>query len=117
LYKRHLKQHGESIANLPFSRFKIMDDTLLEELPNLIEHQEDGSFKRLTHTLLRELKTKGFAEGANMEYNLTPEGYLEAARLMHPYMHFVKNHWKWLVGAFFTLITISLAIIRVTACK
>ena len=117
LYKRHVKEHGESLGQLQSSRFNIMDDTLLEDIPDLVQFQEDGSFKRLTMVLVKELKERGYATGQNMEFALTPEGFFEAQRLLSPYKHFAIEHWKWLVGAFFTLITILLAIVRLTECQ
>ncbi len=117
LYKRHIQKHGESIGQLYFTRFNIMDDTLLEDIPDLVQFQEDGSFKRLTMVLVRELKERGYATGQNMEFALTTEGYFEAQRLLSPYKHFAIEHWKWLVSAFFTLITILLAIVRLTECQ
>ncbi len=116
LYKRHTAKHGDSIGSLSFTRFNIIDDSFMDELPSLKHIQDDGSFKNLTSTLLRELKARDFADGQNMEYHLTPEGYAEAKRLLNPVKHFLVMNWRIYIPIAIATIAAFTAIIRLTKC-
>lgn len=116
MYKDHIEMYGESISALQKGGLLLLDSEFPEKHPEAILNLDKGTIKDLTYNLGKELEARGFATVDNLSIFLTPEGYEEARRLIKPKRHFMKTHWKWLVGAIFTLITILIAVIRLTQC-
>ena len=114
---RHISEYGDSIGSLKFSRFRVDDKTLLD---GIVVGKTDDKSSEYSITIMRladELQALGFVEKRNMVFTITPNGYMASKRASRPYMSFFALHWKWLFGAFFSIITILLAVIRLTECK
>ncbi len=117
LYQNHILIHGESLSSLHKEGVLLLDKEFSNKHPEAIVNIDKNGIRDLTFHLGKELETRGFATVDNLYVFLTPKGYEKAGQLLHPIKHFMVSHWKWHVGAVFTLITISLAIIKLTECQ
>lgn len=116
LYKHHIEEHGNSISSLLDGSVHVMEKIFSNEHPEAVVGISDDTVKDLTFNLSKELEARNLALIDSLVVTLTPEGYKEAKRLLHPVKHFVTTHWKWLIGASLSFIAVITAVLRLTNC-
>ncbi len=102
LYQWHVEENGESISTLRETGFSIADGLFASEKPDAVANISKECMKDLTFNLAKEAAARDFVEIENLIFFLTPNGFKEAKRLLHPIRTFMNIHWKWLVATFFT---------------
>jgi len=116
LYQEHIESYGESLSDLSKGGLLLLDKTFSEKHPEAIVDIDTHTIKDLTYNLGKELEARNFASVDNLSIFLTPEGYNEARRILHPFRYFMANHWKWLIPVLISTIIAFTAIIRLTKC-
>lgn len=93
-----------------------MEKVFSKEHPEIVVGISEDVVKDLTFNLSKELEARHFAKIDSLVITLTPKGYDEAKRLIHPVKHFATNHWKWCIGTSLSFIAALVAILRLTNC-
>ena len=97
VYRKYKEENGDSMDRLKFYKFSRENDSLFDGTEYQGVQKRNRSFDTLTSKLSRELDALGYVKISNLEFTLTPEGYTEALRLLHPVVYFIYRYWKWYI--------------------
>ncbi|MBV2120507.1 MAG: hypothetical protein KUF74_03540 [Candidatus Thiodiazotropha sp. (ex Ctena orbiculata)] len=111
LYDDYTSVYGESLHNLDKSGELTLGRNFADMHPEAIIQLDEHTIRNLTPSLAKELEQRGFARTDSLSVYLTKEGFYEAKRLKHPIYHFLKKHWKWIIGTCVMLFASLVAVI------
>ena len=121
IYHKYVKDQGKQPSALDVYQFNSLEDHLYEDIPEvLLEPLRAKIRPSVDSRYFTNLKDDGYIKDKHNSgicvFTLTHNGYDKAERLIHPFIYFYKDHWKWVWATIFTIINITGAILRLLQC-